>query len=53
MSSAVKALAIAFIVFTLPIDAAIGYTPPNRGGPNSSQGTGTRLYSLFLSFYDS
>lgn len=45
MSPAIKALAIAFIIFTLPIDIAIGYTPPNLGGPTSSQGTGTRLYS--------
>jgi hypothetical protein len=49
MSPATKAWAIAFVIFTLPVSTAIGYTPPNLGGPNSSQGTGTRLYS-FSSF---
>lgn len=50
MSCGVKALAIAFVIFTLPISTAIGYTPPNLGGPSSSQGTGTRLHSSFSSF---
>lgn len=49
MSPAIKALAIAVVMFTLPVSTPRSYNPPNLGGPTSTQGTGTRLYFWFQS----